>query len=239
MSKEEILEIQTLISSNDNSNKSSGYSTLLQFQQHSCINPSSLQSLAQNSNSIISSTLSDIEHHDEEIAAQALKCLGFMIYHPSIVSELRVDDVNLVLDSLAKLITTTKLKTVCNLGVWCFSVQQLGVSFLVAHFHSLLRAIVHALDNPMGSLSTTFEATQAIMKLSGQLSEQMRDSSHIWAPPIYRRILSTDKREKDSSERCLLKISSIVIPPSLELSKVLVKDMKIKLLNGMKDLLDR
>jgi telomere-associated protein RIF1 len=58
------------------------------------------------------------------------------------------------------------------------------------------------------------------MKLSGQLSEQMRDSSHIWAPPIYRRLLSTDKREKDSSERCMLKISSIVIPPSLELSKV-------------------
>lgn len=238
MSKEEILEIQTLISSNDNSNKSSGYSTLLQFQQHSCINSSSLQSLAQNSNSIISSTLSDIEHHDEEIAAQALKCLGFMIYHPSIVSTLRVDDVNLVLDSLSKLITTTKLKTVCNLGVWCLSVQQLGVSFLVTHFDSLLRAIVHALDNPMGSLSTTFEATQAIMKLSGQLSERTRDSSHIWAPPIYRRLLSTDKREKDSSERCLLKINSIVIPPSLELSKVLVKDMKIKLLNGMKDLLD-
>ncbi|MCH96847.1 telomere-associated protein RIF1, partial [Trifolium medium] len=83
-----------------------------------------------------------------------------MIYHPSVVSTLRVDDVNLVLDSLSKLITTTKLKTVCNLGVWCLSVQQLGVSFLVNHFHSLLRAIVHALDNPMGSLSTTFEATQ-------------------------------------------------------------------------------
>jgi len=103
-----------------------------------------------------------------------------------------VDDTNLVLDSLSKLITTTKLKvdfifyflhlfvscvcyvltltfsilllqTVCNLGVWCLSVQQLGVSFLVTHFDSLLRAIVHALDNPMGSLSTTFEATQVLV----------------------------------------------------------------------------
>ncbi|CAK8563453.1 unnamed protein product [Lathyrus sativus] len=235
---QEIFQIQTLISSNDNSNKCSGYSTLLQFQQHSCLNPSSLQSLAQSSNSIVSSTVSDISHPDEEIAAHALKCLGFMIYHPDIVSTLQVDGVNLVLDSLSKLITTTKLKTVCNLGVWCLSVQQLGASFLVTHFRSLLHAIVHALDNPMGSLSTTFEATQTIMKLSGQISEQMRDSLHIWAPPIYRRLLSTDKREKDSSERCLLKISSIVIPPSLELSKVLVKDMKIKLLNGMNDLLD-
>lgn len=61
---------------------------------------------------------------------------------------------------------------------------------------------------------------QAVMKLSGQLSEQMKGSSHIWAPPIYRRLISTDKRGRDASERCLLKIRSTVIPPSLDLSKV-------------------
>ncbi|RDX89609.1 Telomere-associated protein RIF1, partial [Mucuna pruriens] len=243
---EEIQEIHSLISSDDKLNKSLGYSALLQFQQHSCLNPSSLQSLAHSSKSIISSIVSDISgDHDEEIAAQALKCLGFMLYHPSVVSFLRVDDISSVLGALPKLITTTKLKaslmfilSACNLGVWCLSVQQLGASFLVIHFYSLLRAIVHALDNPMGSLSTTFEATQAVMKLSGQLSEQMKGSSHIWAPPIYRRLLSIDKRERDASERCLLKIRSTVIPPSLDLSKVIAKDMKIKLLNEMKDLLD-
>ncbi|KAK7292045.1 hypothetical protein RIF29_07677 [Crotalaria pallida] len=233
----DIHEIRRLISSDDTSNKCRGYSTLLlllhfQLQQHSSL-PSSLQSLA------LSSILPDISHHHEELAAHALKCLGFMIYHPSIVSTLRVDDSNLVLESLAKLILTTKLKSACNLGVWCISVQQLDASFLATKFNSLLRAIVHALDNPMGSLSTTFEATQAVMKLSGQLSEQMRESSHIWAPPIYRRLLSTDKKEKDAVERCLLKIRSTVIPPPLDLSKVLAKDMKMKLLNGMKDLLDK
>ncbi|QCD80619.1 telomere-associated protein RIF1 [Vigna unguiculata] len=232
---EEIQEIRSLISSNDKFNKSSGYSSLLQFQQHSCVNASSLQFLAHSAQSIISSIVSDIvDDHDEEIATQALKCLGFMLYHPSIVSVLRVDDVNLVLSTLPKLITTTKLKA----RVWCLSVQQLDATFLVTHFHYLLRAIVHALDNPMGSLSTTFEATQAIMKLSGQLSEQMKGSSHVWAPPIYRRLLSTDKRERDASERCLLKIRSTVIPPSLDLSKVIIKDMKIKLLSGMKVLLE-
>ncbi|KAG4930128.1 Telomere-associated protein RIF1 [Glycine soja] len=210
---EEIQEIHSLIYSDDKFNKSSGYSALFQFQQHSCANPFSLESLAHSSQSIISSIVSDISNdHDEEISTQALKCLGFMLYHPSVVSILR--------------------------GVWCLSVQQLGASFLDTHFPSLLRAIVHALDNPMGSLSTTFEATQAVMKLSGQLSEQMKGSSHIWAPPIYRRLISTDKRGRDASERCLLKIRSTVIPPSLDLSKVIVKDMKIKLLNGMKDLLD-
>ncbi|XLR09029.1 hypothetical protein HN51_064043 [Arachis hypogaea] len=235
----EIGEIQLLVSSGDKSSKCSGYSSLLHFQEHSSLNPSSLHSLSLSSHSIVSSLISDISNHDEEIAAQALKCLGFMIYHPSIVSSLPPDDVNLVLESLSKLITTTKLKSACNLGVWCISVQQLGESFLATHFHSLLLAIVHALDNPMGSLSTTFEATQAVMKLCGQLSKQMRDSSHIWAPPIYRRLLSTDKRERDATERCLLKVKTSVIPPSLDLSKVLVKDMKLNLLSGMKKLLDK
>ncbi|KAF1887311.1 hypothetical protein Lal_00040912 [Lupinus albus] len=220
----DIDEIRRLIFSDENSNKCCGYSNLFQFQQQSSLNPSSLQSLTLFSNSIVSSILIDISHEDEEIVAQALKCLGFMIYHPSIASTLQVDDSNL---------------SACNLGVWCISVQQLDASSLAANFDSLLHAIVHALDNPMGSLSTTFEATQAIRKLAVQLSEKMRDSSHIWAPLIYRRLLSTDKREKDALERCLLKIRSTVIPPSLDLSKVLAKDMKIKLLNGMKDLLDK
>lgn len=59
------------------------------------------------------------------------------------------------------------------------------------------------------------------MKLTTQLSEMMRDTSNIWAPPIYRRLVSIDKREKDMAERCLLKIWSTVCPPPLPLSKVL------------------
>ncbi|KAF7806429.1 Telomere-associated protein RIF1 [Senna tora] len=238
-SSDDIHRIKSLIASDDESNKSLGYSTLLHFQQHSAHNPSSIQSLAECSQSLICSIVTDVSDDDEEVAAQALKCLGFMIYHPLIVATLRVDDVNLVLESLAKLITTTKLKSACNLGAWCISVQQLGASCLANHFHSLILAIVHALDNPMGSLSTTFEAIQAVIKLAAQLSKKMRNLSHIWAPPIYRRLLSTDKRERDASERCLLKIRSTVIPPSLDLSKVIVKDMKRKLLIGTKNLLDQ
>lgn len=54
----------------------------------------------------------------------------------------------------------SELQAVCNLGVWCISVQQLAAPLLAAHFHSLLLAVVHAIDNPIGSLSTTFEAMQ-------------------------------------------------------------------------------
>lgn len=58
------------------------------------------------------------------------------------------------------------------------------------------------------------------MKLAAQLSEKMRESSHMWAPPIYRRLLSIDKRERDMSERCLLEIRSVIFPPPAALSKV-------------------
>lgn len=60
------------------------------------------------------------------------------------------------------------------------------------------------------------------MKLAAQLSENMRGLSDIWAPPIYRRLLSFDRRERDMSERCLLKIKSSILPPTLTLSKVCV-----------------
>ncbi|XP_061951001.1 uncharacterized protein LOC133674057 isoform X2 [Populus nigra] len=211
----QIEEIKSLIYSN----KSLAYSTLSHLQEQSVNDPSLLQTLADNSQDLVSLITVDISIDDEEVAAQALKCLGFMIYHPSLVSTIPVDDANLVLEALAKVIMSTKIKSVCNLGVWCISMQQFEASILVGCFNSVLQAVVHALDNPIGSLSTTFEAMQAVMKLAAQLSERMRESSHIWAPPICRRLLSTDKRERDISERCLLKIRPTIIPPPPALSK--------------------
>ncbi|XP_025015352.2 uncharacterized protein LOC8272219 [Ricinus communis] len=232
-------EIKSLIHSNSKENKSLAYSTLLHLQEQSNNHSSSIQTLANSSHTLISLISVDISNDDEEIAAQALKCLGFMIYHPSIVVSIPDDDASMTLDALAKVIITTKIKSVCNLGVWCISMQQFDAALLACHFQSLLQAVVHALDNPFGSLSTTFEAIQVVMKLVAQLSEKMRESSFIWVPPIYRRLLSIDKKEKDMSERCLLKIKPAIFPPPAALSKALVKDMKWKLLTEMKDLLNQ
>ncbi|XP_022731681.1 uncharacterized protein LOC111286137 isoform X2 [Durio zibethinus] len=235
---DQIEEIKTLISSNSKTNQSLGYSTLLHLQEQSSDSPS-IQALAQSSRHLIALIVSDIHDEDEEIAAQALKCLGFMIYHPCLVATIPAEDGRLVLESLAKLITFTKMKSVCNLGVWCISTQQFDATLLAAFFDTLLQAVVHALDNPIGSLSTTFEAMQAVAKLASNLSEMMRESSHLWTPPIYRRLLSIDKRERDMSERCLLKIRSTILPPPISLSKAIIQDMRKKLLTGMKDFLDK
>lgn len=51
-------------------------------------------------------------------------------------------------------------KAICNLAVWCISIQQLGDGIVGSRINLLLPAVVHALDNPFGSLSTTFEAMQ-------------------------------------------------------------------------------
>jgi len=61
---------------------------------------------------------------------------------------------------------------------------------------------------------------KAIMKLACQSRKRMRDLSSLWVPPIYRRLLSADKPERDMAERCLIKVSSIILPPQPLLSKV-------------------
>lgn len=231
--REQIDEMKALLSS---INKALAYSKLLQLQEISAADSSAAETLAGSSSTILPSVVADISCNDEEIAAQALKCLGFMIYHPAVVASIGGHDADVLIESLVKAITT-KIKSVCNLGVWCISIQQLSSSMLDRHFHSLLRAVTHALDNPIGSLSITFEAMQAAMKLVSSLTERMRDTSSLWIPPIYRRLVSLDKRDRDMSERCLLKIMLLILPPPVTLSKTLAIDMKKKLLGAMNEML--
>lgn len=58
------------------------------------------------------------------------------------------------------------------------------------------------------------------MKLASTSAQNMSAMSNIWAPPVYRRLVSSDKRERDMSERCLQKVSSVICPPPVILSKV-------------------
>uniref|UniRef100_A0A2N9FV13 Telomere-associated protein Rif1 N-terminal domain-containing protein n=1 Tax=Fagus sylvatica TaxID=28930 RepID=A0A2N9FV13_FAGSY len=208
-SSDQLEEIKLQISSDSRANKCFAYSTLLHFQEQSSDDPASIQALAGLSQSLLSLFVADISDDDEEIAAQALKCLGFMIYHPSLVAVIAVDDANLVIESLVRLVTTTKMKSVCNLGVWCISIQQFNAPFLDSHYNSLLQAVVHAIDNPIGSLSTTFEAIQALIKVNSSFKPEFLRQYH----------------EKGSF--------------SLTLMLALVKDMKQILLTKMKELLDQ
>ncbi|XP_066380075.1 uncharacterized protein [Miscanthus floridulus] len=182
--------------------------------------------------------LLDAAADDEAVAVSALKCLGFTLYHPVLVSTISAQMAQLVLDTLVQIIMNTRMKSACNLGVWCFSVQQLEPLIIEDRADPVLIAIVHALDNPFGSLSTTFEAAQAIMKLADQIPKRMRDQSCLWVPPVYRRLLSADKTERDMAERCLIKVSCFILPPQPLLSKAVASDLEQKLLSCMVNMLD-
>nr|GMD82777.1 telomere-associated protein RIF1-like isoform X2 [Ipomoea batatas] len=191
--KDELQEILTCLSSSSSSSTSSkslAYSTLLHLQQlsaSSSADPSFIALLADSSPVFLRSILVDIFDHDEEmIAVQALKCLGFMIYHPSILASIKGDDACMIIESLVKVITMTKIKWVCNLGVWCISMQQFSTSILDTHLQALLRATIYGLDNPMGSLSITFEAMQAVVldlkkKLLDTIEEMLNHGKKIEA----------------------------------------------------------
>jgi telomere-associated protein RIF1 len=63
------------------------------------------------------------------------------------------------------------------------------------------------------------------MKLGGQSPKRMRDLSSLWVPPVYRRLLSADKAERDMVERCLIKVSCVILPPQPLLSKVIKRSL--------------
>ncbi|KAF7093979.1 hypothetical protein CFC21_096344 [Triticum aestivum] len=219
--------------------RAAAYARLLHLQRACADDPSAAADLAAASPSaLLPLLLRDAAEDDEAVAASALKCLGFALYHPVLVSTISGQLAQLVLATLVRLIMTTKMKAICNLAVWCISVQQLEASVVEDGVTPLLNAIVYALDNPFGSLSTTFEAVQATMKLASQYPKGMRDQSSIWVPPIYRRLLSADKPERDMSERCLIKVSSVILPPQSPLSKEVALDLEQKLLSSVLDMLN-
>lgn len=67
----------------------------------------------------------------------------------------------------------------------------------------------------------------------------MKETSSLWALPIYRRLISEKKNERDVSARCLFKLQSIVCPPITALAKAVICDTKKKLLPGLKELQSR
>ncbi|XP_020530534.1 uncharacterized protein LOC18446340 isoform X1 [Amborella trichopoda] len=236
-SAETVEGLKALLSSSSEGDKARAYTGLFHLQKRSADDNHAIQILSQQSLQLLPLIKVDIFNTDEEIAAQALKCLGFLIYHPTLVAvvpDLVAQD---IIESLEKLIMTTKMKAICNLAVWCISVQQFSSSFLASHQETLLKAVVYAIDNPFGSLSTTFEAIQGAVKLATQMGKTMRESSHVWAPCICRRLFSLNKRDRDMAERCLQKIKSIILPPPLRLSKAIALDIKHRFLSDMEKML--
>lgn len=77
------------------------------------------------------------------------------------------------------------------------------------------------IKNSLTIIADSKTPLKAVMKLASQIPEKMRDLLNVWLPPIYRRLLSANNTERSTAERCLLKMSSIILPPPPLLSEVL------------------
>ncbi|GJN21167.1 hypothetical protein PR202_gb08622 [Eleusine coracana subsp. coracana] len=110
------------------------YARLLHLQRGCADDPSSAADLAAElPSTLLPLLIRDVNDPDEAVAASALKCLGFTLYHPVLLSTIS--------------------------GTSCASLCTHISSDRTA---PLLTAIIHALDNQFGSFSTTFEAAQIV-----------------------------------------------------------------------------
>ncbi|KAJ7526714.1 hypothetical protein O6H91_16G019400 [Diphasiastrum complanatum] len=128
------------------------------------------------------------------------------------------------------------MKILCNLGIWCISVQRFDATLLSLHVKVIIEALVHAVDNPFGSLAVTFEAFQAVKVLNDRVSNDMKEFSHVWVPPLYRRLLSLSKNERDMAEQILEEIKCTIIPPPPKLMQMVAVDVKETYLSKMKEM---
>ena len=93
---------------------------------------------------------------------------------------------------------------------------------LIYHVKLSLLTLILNLGYLLCSYSYVSLLWQSVIKLATLWGEKMRHMSNVWAPPIYRRLVSADKREREITERCLLKVRYLICPTPVTLSKVYV-----------------
>eukprot|EP01018_Ginkgo_biloba_P014572 Gb_29908 [translate_table: standard] len=70
--------------------RSDTYARLLQHEEQLGDQTQAIQELCDHLPTFVNHILRDISSEDEEIAAQALKSLGFIVYHPTLVAAISV-----------------------------------------------------------------------------------------------------------------------------------------------------
>lgn len=91
--------------------RAAAYARLLLLQRGCADDASSAAELAAElPSTLLPLLLRDAAADDEAVAASALKCLGFALYHPVLVSTISAQMTQLVLDTLVHIIMSTRMK---------------------------------------------------------------------------------------------------------------------------------
>lgn len=109
---------------------------------------------------ILMSILNDLKETKEDISHSALKTLGYLIHSSSLVGSFSESEQNQILKELIQIIHQAPNKMLCNLAVWCLSVQNFPkASFVQPNIlNDVLKSVVHAIETPFKSSTIELEA---------------------------------------------------------------------------------
>ncbi|EFJ17162.1 hypothetical protein SELMODRAFT_421171 [Selaginella moellendorffii] len=172
----------------------------------------------------------DASSRNSLLASSALRCLGFFISNWSYVEKLPDDLASTILLTFVKIATGSSEKLQLKLSMWCVSVQQFKASIIENHFENLINAVVCAVNNHLGSLSVIFEALQALRFVVFIAPAKARAHAHVWAPPLYTRLVSMDKAERCMVSHALDELLVYIRPCSLLFLEVCANDIRTMLL---------
>lgn len=140
-----------------------------------------------------------------------------------------------ILLSLVELVRCTNSKEMCKSGMEGILGPQFELHVLSSQLPFVLEGIFQALNNATLSTSDAFEA---LNQFGIRLADRMKELTHLWAAPIYERLLSPDIVERELAVNCLQKMKLFLCPPTALLAKTVAESMQNDLLTCMERMIE-
>ncbi|KAH7426932.1 hypothetical protein KP509_10G022500 [Ceratopteris richardii] len=176
--------------------------------------------------------LSDISSSNLNTASLALKSLLSFLHIKELSAEVSNENASAILSSICQLIMSTDNSVLCSLAVRCLSIQEFNPCVIDSCLDSIFQGLLYVIDSGTyaNCKSPVYEALQGLVKVVKRHAHVMVKAS-VWAPAIYKRLLSADKKERDVAEQCLKDLESVLaLPPQRSFSEVVALDVEKVLL---------
>lgn len=146
-----------------------------------------------------------ISRHAEtkKMAEIALRSLGYFTYNSVAVSQLNEAQSERILTVILDVITTSEVKSACNLAVWCIAIQQLRhvVAKRVKDIIVAVTGLIDTVNARFASSSTIeYEAIAAFGKLLAQIPDLMVKQAEAWLPAVYTRLFHENPAVREKAE---------------------------------------
>ncbi|MCO5560158.1 hypothetical protein L7F22_013765 [Adiantum nelumboides] len=172
-------------------------------------------------------------------ATLALRSLAYFLHNEKFIAEISDEKASAILSSICQLIMSADKTVLGSLALWCLGVQELRQKVVEAHLDLILQALLFVTDSStyVSSKALIQQAFQVFVKLA-QRYPCVRVKSSQWVPAIYRRLLSTDKGEREGADQCLKDLEFMLqLPSQGSLSEVVAVDISETFLPKMEKMI--